>query len=537
MRQRFLPKLLVLVVSLLRKPIGCLSFTLASSRPICLYKRTIFKMANPTETDPFLPTTNNKDENSKNASTGRQILDLAIPAAGALLIDPLMTLADTAFVGRYSNAPDQLAGMGSAAAVLTFTFYLFNFLCTATTPLVASKRASGREAEAIAMGGQALSLALLLGAVLTVFLSIFQQPLLRLMGTGITGDAANGYALSFISVRAFAAPAVLSIEASTGVLRGYLDTKTPIAVLIVANLINLILDIVLIIYAGLGPLGAAIATTTAEWISAGLFLAVLAGRLPSSSGLIGSNQVDPNAIPVSIVPVLSIPPWEEIKPLIVASSSVFFRSLVLQLSLSAASAMAARSSSFEAEAAAAVAAHQIGIQLWLLCSFFCDSLAAASQGLVADALGKGDAARVRDVSATVFLYGAILGVFLALLLQLGASTGWLFELFTQNEKVRSALGEILPLIIIAQPLNALVFAADGILQGASEFPYQAKSMALSGLTAVLTFVALEFAQTNVDTLVHVWTGLIMLQIMRGATSLYKLVDEEGSIKLALKERS
>ena len=72
--------------------------------------------------------------NSK--TTGQKILELAVPAAGALLIDPLMTLADTAFVGRFSDNADQLAGMGSAAALLMFSFYLFNFLCTATTPLV-----------------------------------------------------------------------------------------------------------------------------------------------------------------------------------------------------------------------------------------------------------------------------------------------------------------------------------------------------------------------------------------------------------------
>ena len=40
--------------------------------------------------------------------------------------------------------------------------------------------------------------------------------------------------------------------------------------------------------------------------------------------------------------------------------------------------------------------------------------------------------------------------------------------------------EILPLIVLAQPLNALVFAADGVLQGASEFPFQARAMVLSG---------------------------------------------------------
>jgi putative MATE family efflux protein len=497
----------------------------------------VVTMAQPSETDPLLTLqlpleTSNPDELPPvpQKSTGQQILELAIPAAAALLIDPLMTLADTAFVGRYSETPDQLAGMGSAAPLLTFSFYLFNFLCTATTPLIASRRAAGKEQEAIALGGQALSLALVLGGFLTLTLLLLKQTLLRVMGTGITGDSANEYALAFLSVRALAAPAVLCIEASTGVLRGYLDTTTPIFVLIFANLLNLVLDVALIVFAGMGPLGAAIATTTAEWVSAGLFLGVLAGRLPSATGELGRSK-DQEIVAQYIVPTMSIPPWEDIQPLIVASSAVFFRAVVLQLSLSAAAAMAARGGGTGDVAAATVAAHQIGIQLWLLCSFFCDSLAAASQGLVADAMGREDPAAVRDVSKTVFTYGLMLGLFLGALLQAGDSTGLLFDIFTKDEAIRATLGKILPLIILAQPLNALVFAADGVLQGASEFPFQARAMALSGLIAVGTFVVLERGIGDVDTLVHIWTALIALQFMRGVTSLWKLVERDGPINL------
>ena len=244
-----------------------------------------------TETDSLVHGSEPSSNDEKNqVTTGQRILDLAIPASAALLIDPLMTLADTAFVGHYSaNNADPLAGMGSAAALLTFSFYLFNFLCTATTPLVSSRRSAGLEDEAVAVAGQSLSLALCLGFCLTAGLLTLKQPLLRVMGTSITGAVANGYALDFLSIRALAAPAILCIEASIGALRGFLDTKTPIVILIIANLLNLLLDVVLIVWAGLGPLGAAIATTSAEYISAGLFLAVLAGALPSASGTIGSN--------------------------------------------------------------------------------------------------------------------------------------------------------------------------------------------------------------------------------------------------------
>ena len=504
------------------------------------------KQNQPTETESLLGRGDVQEYNDEFADsppreptvgTGQKILDLAIPAAGALLIDPLMTLVDTAFVGRFTTTTSEsitstaapLSGMGSAAALLTFTFYLFNFLCTTTTPLVAIKRSSGNENEAVVLGGQVLSLSLVLGFTLTILLLLGRQPLLLLMGTGNTGIDANSYAMDFLTIRAFAAPAVLCMEASTGVLRGYLDTKTPIYVLFLANIINLILDIVLIIMLGMGPKGAAIATTTAEWISAFLFLAVLAGKIPAPPYF---GKIEKSIS--SIVPVWDIPSWKEIQPLFVASSSTFFRALVLQASLAAAAAMAARngSDSVDVVASASVAAHQIGIQLWLLCSFFCDSLAAASQGLIADALGRRDSDDVIDVSKTIFLYSLWLGISLAFILQVGTSTSILLDLFTQNEATRTALTSILPLIVLAQPLNALVFAADGIIQGASEFPFQAKAMVISGMSAVATFILLEALNpSDASTLVHVWSALLALQLMRGITSLWKILDRNGPINL------
>jgi MATE family multidrug resistance protein len=462
----------------------------------------------------------------KETSTGKEILALAIPALGALMIDPLMTLADTAFVGRFSTTANALAGMGSSAALLTFSFFTFNFFCTATTPLVGTRRSSGDEDGAILIGGQALSLSLAVGCLVTATLLLLAQPLLQIMGTGITGAEANRYALDFLTIRAFAAPAVLCISASTGMLRGYLDTTTPIYVLVFANIINLLLDVVLIAGLEMGPMGAAIATTTAEWLSAILFLGVLAGRLPSADGQLGSNPPKGKRT-LSVVPSLSIPEWNEIKPLVVASSSVFLRTAVLQITLSSAAAMAARSEF----GAASVAAHQIAIQLWMLCSFVADALAAASQGLVADGIGRDDHEAVRDVSLTVFAYSLILGLALSLGLWIGDSTTFLLDFFTNDEATQAILSKILALIILAQPLNSIVFAADGVLQGASEFAYQAKAMALSGATAWISFIVLQEVYGTTETLLHVWIALIVLQFMRGITSFVKIVEKDGPIDL------
>jgi putative MATE family efflux protein len=348
------------------------------------------------------------------------------------------------------------------------------------------------------------------------------------------------YAEQFLSVRALASPAVLICSASNGIMRGYLDTATPTLILVGSNLVNLALDVILVANLGMGPMGAGIATTVAEWIAALAFLAVLAGRLPSASSIKDK---------MSVVPVFEFPEWNEIKPLVVASSSVFLRSIVLQIAMSSAAAMAARSTSMDGvalsgAASSSVAAHQIALQLWLLCSFLCDALATASQALVADGIGRGDKDAVKNVTTTVFQWGLVLGLTLSFILWVGSESRFLIDFFTGDEGTRLELSKLLAIVIFAQPLNSFVFAADGVLQGAEEFPYQAKSMALSVLTGISTFAILEYTTLgqgsmisgNGDTLVHVWYGLIALQSMRGLTSFVKLADERGPIDIFDKSR-
>jgi Na+-driven multidrug efflux pump len=546
-------------------------------------------------------------------SIGSSILSLAVPALVTLAIDPLMSLTDTILVGRSSSvlvdgdslvtSSIPLASIGSASALLTFTFYLFNFLSTVVTPLVSQQRASGQTAKALQTSSRALSFAIALGILLCILLQLTATPLLHTVfstesSMGPLGDA---YAQTFVKIRALASPAIFIASAATGVLRGYaLDGKTSLVVVGVANVINFLLDLILIpsyqvklgpldsstntilhLGFGLGPTGAAISTTLAEWLSALAFLGVLGGILPSADtrgddeGItealemrqrkpgLGSNQIPLyNGTKTIIWPCLEIPPWSDVQPLIVASSSVFTRSLVLQIILAGAAAMAARtgstgsifssldhtvlpwlnhpepssSSLTSISSSASIAAHQIALQLWFLCSFVCDALAAASQTLVADAMGRQDPKDTREISKRVFLYSLVLGLILGFALKVmsvsaDSMDGFLITSFTQDRPTQQALIPILGIVSAAQPLNSFVFAADGVLQGASEFRFQAWGMALSVFMAILAYVGLELWGDGSNSLVHVWDALVVLQVMRAVTSLYKLVDPKGPIDL------
>ena len=147
------------------------------------------------------------------------------------------------------------------------------------------------------------------------------------------------------------------------------------------------------------------------------------------------------------------------------------------------------------------------------------------------------------MSRTVFIYSFLLGLALAGALAVGDSTGVLLKMFTTDIPTQEALKPLLVLLIVAQPLNSFVFAADGVLQGASVFSYQAKSMVLSVLVAFVSFFCLGYfgkqhqGTESESTLINVWYSLLVLQLMRGLTSLWKLAEANGPIDLFHRRRT
>lgn len=67
----------------------------------------------------------------------RQMLAIGAPALLGLMIDPLASMADSAFIGRMCG-PVSLAGTGVAVSLVNLLSKTFNFLSSATTSMIAS---------------------------------------------------------------------------------------------------------------------------------------------------------------------------------------------------------------------------------------------------------------------------------------------------------------------------------------------------------------------------------------------------------------
>eukprot|EP00898_Chlorokybus_atmophyticus_P003944 jgi/Chlat1/4550/Chrsp29S04457 len=434
------------------------------------------------------------------------ILKLAVPTLLSLAADPLLSLVDTAFVGRLGST--ELAALGVDSALFAFAFVVFNFLATATTPLVAQARAAGEIEKCGRVLTQALVLASLMGVGLTFALSIGSQQALMLMGAGDDARLVD-VAQQYLHVRALAAPAVLLSTVGQGAFRGMQDTRTPLLITVGANALHLVVVYMLIFGLDTGVAGAAVATCAAEWASAAAYL-----------GMMYKNKDELGLTPHNIKSSLRFDSASamEFATFLAAGSAMLLRTMVLMGTKTLASAVATHLGTVP------IAAHQVAMQLWLFASLMLDSLAIAGQSLVAVELGQGRVREGRAVADRLLFFGGLLGVSISLLYSV--SSPWLPSLFTHEPEVIRQVMEILPIVIIMQPLNSVVYVLDGVLVGASDFNFIAVAMvaATAGTASALALVEpLDLG------LAGVWSALVVLMLGRAGTLAFRYTARDGPL--------
>ncbi|MFK7926873.1 MAG: MATE family efflux transporter [Myxococcota bacterium] len=411
----------------------------------------------------------------------RDIARLAVPAVGALAIDPLVSVVDTAFVTQLGEIP--LAALGVCTGLFGLAFFVFNFLAYGTTPLVAAARANDEPAQVGRIVGQSLTLAVVLGLMGMVVLEVAAEPLVRAMGAT---DALAADAAGYLRARAWATPAVLLITAGNGAYRGLEDTVSPLLYALALNVVNLVLDPVLMFGFGWGLTGAAVASAIAQWIGAGLFLTGLLGWHG------GRFRVPPR-----------LPRPAELLPLIKVGGILSIRTFALVGTLTLATAVATRVS------IAAIGAHQIAWQLWGLAALIVDALAVAGQALVARYLALNQPQIARQVSDRLLTLGIGVGLVLAIgLAALGPVLPWVLS---KTPASAVELQKIWWIVVFMQPLNAAIFVWDGVYLGARRFGFVAVSMVIA---AVIGSIGLGLVLPLGLGLAGVWGAMVALNAAR-----------------------
>lgn len=381
-----------------------------------------------------------------------EILRLAVPAFGALVAEPLFLLADSAIVGHLGTA--QLAGLGIAATVLGTAVSLCVFLAYGTTAAVARRLGAGDRPGALRLGVDGLWLAGLLGSLLAVAGFLAAEIVVGWFGPE---PAVQGYAVTYLRVSMAGLPAMLGVFAMTGLLRGLQDTRTPLYVAVIANLINVALNYVLVYGLDMGIAGSALGTVLAQWASIVVYVAAVQRALRDEGVALGFSMTG-------------------VGRSFRTSAPLFVRNLSMRAVILLSAVVAASFGSVE------LAAHQVAFAMYTALALGLDAVAIAGQALVGRYLGAGDRGGARAASGRMVELSVMFGIVLGIAIFAGRDL--ISPLFTTDRDVQIALSSVLVILALFQPAAGWVFALDGVLIGAGD----ARFLAVGATLATLAFV-------------------------------------------------
>ena len=417
----------------------------------------------------------------KSASLNRSILALALPAIVANITTPLLSLVDIAIVGHLGSAAF-VAAIAVGGSLFNMVYWLFGFLRFGTSGLTAQAYGRGDLYNQRLTALRSMAIALAAGLLLI----LLQWPIGRLALALMDPDPpTRALALTYFSILIYGAPAVLLQYSLTGWFVGRQDTRSPMIVSLVVNVVNIGASLLLVYVAGLDIRGVALGTLIAQWT--GCLLALAMGRRLLMSCLSPSAGFTPGSI----------------GDFFRINANIFLRTLCLI----AVTVWFTRAGA--AQGAVMLAVNTLLLQLFTLFSYFMDGFAFAAEALCGKYFGAGDSAGLRRCLRRFMLWGGAVAIFFTALYALGGDA--LLRLLTDDLAVLDA-SRPYRLWAVAIPLAGfMAFTWDGIVIGLTQTRLMLWSMALATILYFALWTLLAPALGN-----HaLWLAFLAYLLARG----------------------
>ncbi|MEI9940305.1 MAG: MATE family efflux transporter [Pseudomonadota bacterium] len=362
----------------------------------------------------------------------RELVSLAWPITVSTLSFTVMTVVDTAFVGRLG--PASLAGVGLGGIAL-WTVVCFGFgLLRAVKVLVSQGVGAGEPDEVLPFLGAGLYAALAL-SVLSLAVGF---PIAHYLPQFSASPEAGRVAYTYLSIRLLGAPIVLSSCAIREARYGFGDSRSPMYAALVSNAVHIPLNYLMIFSLGWGIAGAAYATLLVQLLELAWMLAIQA-----KAGLgLGRARLQH----VRAVFRIGVPTGSEFLLGVAA-----FSALVLLI---------ARMGETD------LAAHQVALQILHFAFMPAVSIGEAASVLAGRAVGANDDAKVLAVAKNALWLAGLYAAGCALVFIFGAVP--LLRLFTSDLRVQSVGVHLLYVAAGFQVFDAANIVARAVLRGTGD---------------------------------------------------------------------
>lgn len=399
---------------------------------------------------------------------------------------PLVGMADLAIAGALTGE-GMLGGVAIGTAIFNLLYWNFGFLRMGTSGLTAQAYGGRMFTEVSRILVRAVAVALAISAVILVIQVPAEWAAMKFM-SGST--AVERVASEYFFVRIWAAPATLSLYAFKGWLIGMQNSRTPMWIAIVINVVNIGASIFCAFTLSMGVAGVALGTVIAQWSGLGLalfFVARYYGRFFNLKRLFEGVMIR-----------------HKLREFFVLNRDIFIRTLCLAWVFT----YFTKASSILGDTT--LEANALLMQLFTLFSYFMDGFAYAGEALSGRYYGAGNVPMLRRTVKSLFVIGLLVSVIFS---GLYAAFGHhVLLIFTSSEAVLDRAAQFMPYAAAVPVISFAAFLMDGILVGMTH----AKIMRNAMLIATALFFGIYFALREVLFTDALWIAFLTYLLARGA---------------------
>lgn len=416
--------------------------------------------------------------------TDRQILQIAVPSIVSNVTVPLLGMIDVAIVG-HMGSPVYIGAVAVGSMIFNLVYWLFGFLRMGTSGTTAQALGRRDLAEVTRILAHSATKALLIALLLIAL----QTPLRWLMFwlIGPTPDVAP-YAASYFRIVIWGAPASLGLFALMGWFIGMQNTRIPMFISIMQNVVNIVASLCLVYGLGLRIEGVALGTVVAQY--AGLLVAV--GLLARFYGKVI---------------------WSRRRSIGHGSGSrgaggavnrdLFFRTLCLVVVNLYFTSAGAR------QGAVVLSVNTVLLQLYLFFSYFMDGFAYAGEALCGRHYGARNGEAFRLTLRRLFGWMAVVTAVFTACYVIGGQP--IVNMLTDEPQVRLAATDYLWWAWLIPAAGCMAFIWDGVFVGLTA----TRGMLVSSALAALLFFALYEATHGLMGNHGLWLAQVAYLVARG----------------------
>lgn len=416
----------------------------------------------------------------------KKILRLAIPNIISNITIPLVGMVDLAVLGHLESEV-YIGAIAVGGLIFNVLYWGFGFLRMGTSGFTAQAFGERNLHEVMNLLGRAILVALG-GAALLI---ILMKPIAWISFSLIEGSAeVEALAREYYSIRIFAAPASLGLFALTGWFIGMQNTRFPMIIAILVNVLNVILNLYFVYGLGMRSDGVALGTVLSQYcgLLMGIFLFFkFYRRMLKYWSRKALFQIT------------------ALKKFFLVNRDIFIRTLCLIFVFTF----------FTSQSAAAddtiLAVNTLLLQFFMLFSFVADGFAYAAEALVGRFTGAGNLFSLKKAIRLLFLWGFYISIPFTLAYAFFGEQ--ILQLLTDNPAIIKAARPYIFWILFIPLAGFPSFIWDGIYIGATASKGMRNTMIIATLAV---FVPVFFLTRDYLANHGLWLALILFLVARGS---------------------